>query len=80
VDWDRVNPATGPVFVEGAEPGDTLVAHVLEIKPATQGVMVAVPGLGALGHLITEPRTKVVPLREGQVLFSDRVHIPLDPV
>jgi amidase len=80
VDWDRVNPATGPVYVEGAEPGDTLVAHVLEIKPATQGVMVTVPGLGALGHLITEPQTKVVPLREGQALFSERVQIPLDPM
>lgn len=80
VDWDRVNPATGPVFVEGAEPGDTLVAHVLQIKPATQGVMVTVPGLGALGHLITDPQTKVVPLREGQALFSERVQIPLGPM
>jgi len=80
VDWGRVNPATGPVFVEGAEPGDTLVAHVLEIKPAKQGVMVAVPDLGALGHLISEPQTRVVPLREGQALFSERVQIPLDPM
>jgi len=80
VDWGRVNPATGPVFVEGAEPGDTLVAHVLEIKPANQGVMVAVPDLGALGHLISEPQTRVVPLREGQALFSERVQIPLDPM
>ncbi|HJX37997.1 MAG TPA: acetamidase/formamidase family protein, partial [Anaerolineae bacterium] len=59
VDWDKVNPATGPVFVLGAEPGDILVAHVLEIRPAEQGVMTAVPGLGALGHLIRESETRV---------------------
>ena len=26
LDWDRINPATGPIFVEGAEPGDVLAA------------------------------------------------------
>ncbi len=78
--WDEVNPATGPVFVQGADPGDVLVAHVLEIKPATQGVMVAVPGLGALGHLITEAETRIVPLTEGQALFSEQVQIPLSPM
>jgi amidase len=80
VDWDRVNPATGPVFVTGAEPGDTLVAHMLEIKPARQGVMTAVPGLGALGHLITEAQTKIIPIRRGQALFSEQLQIPLAPM
>jgi amidase len=80
VDWDKVNPATGPVFVTGAEPGDTLVAHILEIRPARQGVMTAVPGLGALGHLITDAETKVIPIGGGEALFSDQVQIPLDPM
>jgi len=80
VDWDKVNPATGPVFVEGADPGDTLVAHVLEIRSATQGVMTAAPGVGALGHLITEAQTRIVPISEGQALFSEQVQIPLSPM
>ena len=80
VDWDKVNPATGPVFVEGADPGDTLVAHVLEIRSATQGVMTAAPGLGALGHMITEAQTRIVPITEERVLFSEQVQIPLDPM
>src|SRR5665648_1164766 len=31
LDWDRVNPATGPVYVEGAEPGDTLKVTIHNI-------------------------------------------------
>ena len=31
------NPATGPVFVRGAEPGDTLRVEILEIELASQG-------------------------------------------
>ncbi len=46
VDFDRVNPATGPIYIEGAEPGDTLVVDILSIDVAKQGVMVALPGLG----------------------------------
>jgi amidase len=77
---DRGIPATGPVSIAGAEPGDTLVAHILEISPARQGVMRVKPGLGALGHLITEPRVKIIPLKAGQALFSEQVHIPLAPM
>ena len=78
--WDRGIPATGPVSIAGAEPGDTLVAHILEIRPALQGVMRVKPGLGALGHLITEPQVKIIPLREGEALFSEQVQIPLAPM
>lgn len=80
VDWDKVNPATGPVFLSGAEPGDILVAHVLEIRPAEQGVMTAVPGLGALGRMIAEPETRVVPIKGKRAIFSEEVQIPLGPM
>jgi len=78
--WDRAIPATGPVSVAGAEPGDTLVASILEIRPAREGVMRVKPGMGALGHLISEPHVKVIRLMEGHALFSEQVHIPLAPM
>ena len=34
LDWNRINPATGPLFVEGAEPGDTLRVHIRHPYPA----------------------------------------------
>lgn len=43
------NPQTGPFYVEGAEPGDTVVIHVDRLAPARDyGLSVAFPGFGAL--------------------------------
>jgi acetamidase/formamidase len=43
------NPQTGPFYVEGAEPGDTLAIHIEKLEPArAYGVSVAFPGFGAL--------------------------------
>jgi acetamidase/formamidase len=43
------NPQTGPFFIEGAEPGDTLAIHIEKLEPARDyAVSVAFPGFGAL--------------------------------
>jgi acetamidase/formamidase len=43
------NPQTGPFFVEGAEPGDTLAIHILKLEPARDyAISSAFPGFGAL--------------------------------
>ena len=43
------NPLTGPFFVEGAEPGDTLVVKILELTvDSNQGIGALAPGFGAL--------------------------------
>jgi acetamidase/formamidase len=45
----RPNPNTGPFYIEGAEPGDTLAVHLLEVEPAAEvAVGYAGPGFGAL--------------------------------
>ena len=42
------NPLTGPFFVDGAEPGDTLVVHILDLQvDSKQGVGTFSPGFGA---------------------------------
>jgi acetamidase/formamidase len=43
------NPQTGPFWIEGAEPGDTLAVHILSLTPArSYGVSSFSPGFGAL--------------------------------
>ena len=43
------NPQTGPFYIEGAEPGDTVAVHLLTIEPArSYGVSAVSPGFGAL--------------------------------
>ena len=48
INLERINGATGPVAVKGAEPGDSLVAEILEVKPVDWGVATLIPGFGQL--------------------------------
>jgi len=80
VGWSTINPATGPLYVEGAVPGDTLKVTVENIEVRPYGVMVAVPKLGAFGHLIKESSTRIVPVHGGQAHFSPSISFPLDPM
>lgn len=50
-----VHPLTGPVRVEGAEPGDVLVVEILEIVPASFGYTAQNPGFGFLADEFPEP-------------------------
>jgi amidase len=74
------NPATGPVFVRGAEPGDTLIASVLEIGMEPQGYTGIRPGQGVLGHLVTKYATRVLKITDGMVAFNDRIRFPVRPM
>ena len=43
IDLTRINSATGPVAVAGAEPGDSLVAEILDVRPIEWGVATLIP-------------------------------------
>ncbi len=46
--FDKVNPVTGPVFIEGAEPGDAVAITFLDFKPSGWGWTANIPGFGLL--------------------------------
>jgi len=49
VDLRFVNPQTGPFYVEGAEPGDTLVLHIVDLEPARDwAASAAIPFFGGM--------------------------------
>ena len=76
LDWSRINPATGPVFIEGAQPGDTLKVEILRIDLAPQAATVESPGSGITGLGAAEEKTKILPVGDGKVVFNDRVVLP----
>lgn len=80
VGWDLINPATGPLYIDGADPGDTLKVEILDIKVADQGVICAAPNFGVLGEIITEEVTKIIPVREGKAIFNDKIHLSIEPM
>ena len=79
LDFSRINPATGPIYVEGAEPGDTLVVRVQSIETADRGAIVTGPGLGVLGGETEAHATRILPVEDGQVVFGD-VRLPARPM
>jgi acetamidase/formamidase len=49
IDLRFVNPQTGPFYVEGAEPGDTLALHLVDLEPARDwGASAAIPFFGGM--------------------------------
>jgi acetamidase/formamidase len=82
VDFDRVHTLTGPVYVEGAEPGDVLAVELLELEPADWGWMGVIPGFGLLSEDFGETtafRTFPLNTTEGYVDFADGIRIQLAP-
>ncbi|AFG34303.1 putative acetamidase/formamidase [Fervidobacterium pennivorans DSM 9078] len=79
LNWSEVNPATGPVFLEGAKPGDALVVKILDVEVANQGVMIAGKGLGPLGEKFESFYTKIVKIENGCAIFNN-LELPIDPM
>ena len=77
VDLNHVNATTGPVYINGAKPGDTLVAEILDIRPWDWGAALIIPGFGFLQDTLPGPFTKVVQIeKDGSIHFGDKVHLP----
>jgi len=80
LDWSITNPATGPIYIEGTKPGDVLRVDLHEVKAHGPSVMIAVPGVGALGHLITEEETVILDHSGDTVTYKDKVVVKQKPM
>ncbi|MTI81818.1 MAG: acetamidase [Firmicutes bacterium] len=79
LDFNHVNPATGPVYLNGVKPGDVIAVHIRDIKIKSPGVMVAAPGAGVLGEMVSQSQTLIVPVENGVAKFKD-IELPLNPM
>ena len=80
MDWEQVNPATGPVFIEGAQVNDTLKIRILDIEIAPWGIMAAIPGAGVLGGKVTTSQVKRIPIVDGMAIFSPDIKVSCSPM
>ncbi len=55
VEFGRIHPLTGPVYVKGAEPGDVLEVRILEVRPEPFGFTLLMPGFGILREHFPHP-------------------------
>jgi len=78
--WDYVNPATGPIYINDAKPGDILKIKIKDIEIADQSVMVLAPGEGLMGERIEKSITKIIKIKDGKAIFSDNIKVPVKPM
>lgn len=80
IDWDAINPATGPIHIEGAMPGDLLKVTIEKLEIGEQGVMATGPELGVMGHRLEELVSKIIPIQDGKAHFNEKLALPLNPM
>jgi amidase len=80
VDVRAINAVTGPVFIEGAMPGDAVSVEVLAIESRDWAWNAAIPGFGLLDGLLPGPMLERLPIQGGEVIVSERVRLPLHPM
>jgi acetamidase/formamidase len=81
LDFARVNPVTGPVFVKGAAPGDVLEVEIRSLRSRDWGWTAVIPGFGLLADEHPDPwlRISSVDPEAATVRFLDDVVLPFEP-
>lgn len=76
----EANPVTGPLYVCGAQPGDTLAVHIVDIRLGGLGLCRVRAGRGILGDQLHEAAAKLIPVRNGMVYFDEHISFPTRPM
>lgn len=82
LDFAKVNPTTGPIFIDGAEPGDAVKVTLLSYKPSGWGWTANIPGFGLLADQFKEPALhiwKYDPSSLAPAMFGKIGAVPLKP-
>ncbi len=79
LDWERVNPATGPLYIEGTKPGDLLKVTIEKIELEPFGVMASIPDAGLFGKLHKESCIKTFEIKDNHTMFNE-LKIELNPM
>jgi amidase len=78
-DPQKVNPA-GPVFIEGATPGDDLVVEILDIRLQPYGFVRVLAGAGVLQNGIEPDGVLMARVDGEELVLGERIRLPLRPM
>jgi acetamidase/formamidase len=82
MDFTRINPVTGPLFIDGAEPGDVLKVTLQQFTPTGFGWTANIPGFGLLADQFREPALKIWSFDAvslAPAAYSLHARVPLKP-
>ena len=80
IDWEAINPATGPIFVEGAVAGGTLKVHIDNIELDAQTSSCTGKDEGVCGDRFSDWATHFCKVEDGKVVWDERLSIPVAPM
>ena len=80
IDWEAINPATGPIYVEGAVAGGTLKVHIDSIELDAQTSSCTGKDEGVCGDRFSDWATHFCKVEDGKVVWDDRLSIPVAPM
>ena len=80
IDWEAINPATGPIYVEGAVAGGTLKVHIDNIELDAQTSSCTGKDEGVCGDRFSDWVTHFCKVEDGKVVWDERLSIPLAPM
>jgi acetamidase/formamidase len=79
LDPSLIHPLSGPVYVNGTRPGDTLEIDVLALEHHGWGWNGVIPGFGLLGWEFETPYIHHYAIEEDLCIFRDDIRIPFEP-
>jgi acetamidase/formamidase len=79
LDASRFYPLTGPIFMRGADPGDTLAVDVLRLETRGWGWSAIIPGLGLLADDFPDPYLRIFDIAGADAARLDNATVPLAP-
>jgi acetamidase/formamidase len=79
LEMERFYPLVGPIYVEDAEPGDTLAVEMLSIETQGWGWTAILPGLGLLPDDFPDPYLRIFDLTGDVTPLDDVAKIPVEP-
>ena len=80
IDWEAINPATGPIYVEGAVAGGTLKVHIDNIELDAQTSSCTGKDEGVCGDRFSDWATHFCKVEDGEVVWDERLSIPVAPM
>ena len=80
IDWEAINPATGPIYVEGAVAGGTLKVHIDNIELDAQTSSCTGKDEGVCGDRFSDWATHFCKVEDGKVVWDERLSIPIVPM
>ena len=80
IDWEAINPATGPIYVEGAVAGGTLKVHIDNIELDAQTSSCTGKDEGVCGDRFSDWATHFCKVEDGKVVWDERLSIPVAPM